>query len=286
MRALKPAGLERGSIRSGAAGTLGTLELLLAARARGHLPRLSPRLGERLRTHSEALTGARSWRRGVDYSQGIATTSLLQVDDATRVEPVRYPAGSDVMGLMASVITDGGTGLTRPLKCQGQCLRHPLQWLRSVAVWGWARHSIVLLVMQSYDHSLRVRLVRSRLRPWRRRLATTAPVGGVPTYLPQANAAARAIARLCGGFAQGALSEVMLNRPMTAHVLGGCAIGGSAETGVVGTDGQAFGHAGLYVVDGSIVPANLGVNPSLTITALAEYVMSKFPPKAAAGPAS
>jgi cholesterol oxidase len=179
------------------------------------------------------------------------------------------------------VITDGGTRLTRPLRYLGQCLRHPLHFLRSLAVWGWARHTIILLVMQVCDNSLRVSLKKRWLPPGGWRLASTAPEGGIPTYLPQANAAARAMARRCGGFAQGALSEVLLNRPMTAHVLGGCPIGAGPDSGVVDTKGEAFGHPGLFIVDGSIVPANMGVNPSLTITALAEYLMSRMPRKGA-----
>lgn len=263
------------------AGTLGTLKLLLSAKRKGQLPRLSDRLGYKFRTNSEALAGARSWKPDVDFSKGIAITSILQVDAATSIEPVRYPAGSDAMGLLASVITDDGTRLTRPLRYLGQCLRHPLQFLRSLAVWGWARQTIILLVMQVLDNSLRVSLKKRWLPLGGWRLASTAPEGGIPTYLPQANAAARDMARRCGGFAQGALSEVLLNRPMTAHVLGGCPIGAGPETGVVDTTGQAFGHPGLFIVDGSIVPANMGVNPSLTITALAEYLMSRMPHKAA-----
>ena len=262
-----------------AAGTLGTLKLLLAARQRGQLPRLSPQLGLKFRTNSEALAGARSWRDDVDFSRGVAITSILQVDDATSIEPVRYPAGSDAMGLLASVISGNGTRLTRPLKFVGQCLRHPRRFLRSLAVRGWARHTVILLVMQVLDNSLQLMLKRRWLPPFGWRLATSSAGGGIPTYLPQAHDAALAMARRCGGFAQGALSEVLLNRPMTAHVLGGCAIGGGPDRGVVGPDGQAFGHPGLFIVDGSIVPANLGVNPSLTITALAEYVMSQMPSK-------
>jgi len=261
------------------AGTLGTIDLLQKSKQRKSLPNLSDRLGYKFRTNSEALVGARSWDKRARYCDGIAITSFLQVDDDTSIEPVRYPEGSDVMGFLASVITDGGNKFTRPLKYFLKCLFHPLQFLRSTIVFGWAKKTIILLVMQVCDNSLRIVLGRSRLFPWRLKIKSQAPQGSIPTYIPQANKAARAMAEKNGGFAQGAISEVFLNRPMTAHVLGGCPIAGGPETGVVDKKGRAFGQKGLYIIDGSIVPANLGVNPSLTITALAEYVMSQVPDK-------
>ncbi|MBN1336656.1 MAG: GMC family oxidoreductase [Deltaproteobacteria bacterium] len=257
-----------------AAGTLGTVELLLHCREQGWLPGLSPRIGERVRTNSEVIVGARSTRREDRFCEGIAIASQAQVSEETCIEVVRYPEGSDVMGFLGSVLTDGGRG--RPLRFLATCLARPLEALRIAWVPGWARRSVILLVMQSVDNQLRLRLERSRLRPWTRRLVSDAP-RALPTCIPEANAAARAIARAIGGIPQGAWSEVLLNRPLTAHVLGGCPMGGGVEEGVVDRAGRVFGHEGLYVCDGSIVPANLGVNPSLTITALAEHVMEAFP---------
>ena len=257
-----------------AAGTLGTVELLLSARERGWLPDLSPRLGERVRTNSEVIVGARSTRRGDRFCDGIAIAAQAQVTDETCIEVVRYPDGSDVMGFLASVLTDGGGRVGRPLRFLAACLARPWDAVRALWLPGWARRTVILLVMQSADNEVRFRLAR---RPFgRSRLVSDAP-RALPTYIPEANAAARAIARAIGGFPQGAWSEVLLDRPMTAHVLGGCPMGGGPGEGVVDPTGRVFGHEGLWVCDGSIVPANLGVNPSLTITALAEHVMAAFP---------
>ncbi len=258
------------------AGTLGTVELLLRSRARGWLPGLSPRVGERVRTNSEVIVGARTTRREDRFCEGIAIAAQLQVTDETCIEVVRYPEGSDVMGFLGSVLTDGGGRVGRPLRFLAACLTRPWDAARALWVPGWARRTVILLVMQSADNQVRFRLRRSRLRPWAHTLVSDAP-RALPTYIPEANAAARAIARAIGGFPQGAWSEVLLDRPLTAHVLGGCPMGGHVEEGVVDARGRVFGHEGLYICDGSIVPANLGVNPSLTITALAEHVMDAFP---------
>jgi cholesterol oxidase len=153
--------------------------------------------------------------------------------------------------------------------------------LKSANPFGWARRSLVLLVMQVFDNSLRMVYRRTWLRPWKKTLQSTAPDGGVPTFLPEANQAARAIAAKCNAIPCTAVTEVLLNRPLTAHVIGGCSMGADRASGVVDKHGAVFGHPGLYVADGSIISANLGANPSLTITALAEHVMSAIP---ASGP--
>lgn len=183
------------------------------------------------------------------------------------------------MGLLTQVLTDGGSRWTRVLKFFYQCLTHPTDFLKGLWIFGWASRAIILLVMQVYDNSLRILLKRSRLMPWRWRLASESPAGGIPTYIPEANHAARAVAKKINGIPQGAVSEVLLNRPVSAHMLGGCPIASGPDHGVVDKHGKVFGHEGLYIVDGSIMPANLGVNPSLTILALAEHAMSAIPPK-------
>jgi cholesterol oxidase len=261
------------------AGTLNTIELLLRCKERGLLPNLSTRLGHTFRTNSEVLVAATTYKKGARYCEGTAITSILNVDDKTSVEVARYPEGSDVMGALAQLLTDGGTKWTRPLKFFWRCITHPIQLLLSLNIFGWARRTIVLLVMQVLDNSLRIKLKRSLLRPWRKKLASEMKGPGIPTYIPEANHVARALARENGGFAQGAVSEVLLNRPLTAHLLGGCCMGSGPEQGVVDKFGRVFGHEGLYVADGSLISANLGVNPSLTITALAEHVMSHVPSK-------
>ena len=261
------------------AGALSTLDLLLRCKRQGLLPHLSDRLGYKFRTNSEVLCGGRANRRDVKYCEGAAITSILQVNDATSIEVTRYPEGSDVMGVLAQPLTDGGTKWTRPLKYLLQCLSHPTHFLKSLWIFGWASRTIILLVMQVYDNSLRILLKRSWLMPWRFRLSSQSPEGGIPTYIPEANHAARGVAQKMNGIPQGAVSEVLLNRPLSAHMLGGCPISGGPDQGVVDKYGRVFGHAGLYITDASIMPANLGVNPSLTILALAEHVMSAIPPK-------
>jgi cholesterol oxidase len=261
------------------AGTLSTLDLLLRCKQKGLLPHLSERLGYKFRTNSEVLCGGRANKRDIKYCEGTAITSILQVNAATSIEVTRYPEGSDAMGLLAQVLTDGGSKWGRVFKFFYQCLSHPTHFLKSLWVFGWAGRAIILLVMQVYDNSLRIMLKRSRLMPWRRRIASESPEGGIPTYIPEANKAARAVAEKIKGIPQGCISEVLLNRPLSAHMLGGCPISSGPDKGVVDKYGRVFGHEGLYIADGSIMPANLGVNPALTILALAEHVMSAIPSK-------
>ena len=261
-----------------AAGVLGTLELLLGGRDRGDLPSLPPSLGQKLRTNSEAILGASARSNDVDYSAGVAITSGAFFDDHTHVEVVRYAEGNDVLALLATVMVDGGGRIPRAVRWLGVIIRHPIDFVRSLWPFGWARRSIILLVMQTLDNSLRAVWSRSWLRPWRKVLKTrTPPEGGSPTYIPIANEVARRVAAKMGGEPMASLNEVLLDIPVTAHVLGGCAIGADATTGVLDADHRVYGHEGLYVCDGSMIPANLGVNPSLTITAMSERAMARMP---------
>jgi cholesterol oxidase len=235
-----------------------------------------------VRSNSEAIVGVRGQGQQ-DYSTGLAITSGLYVDADTHVEVVRYPKGSDALAPLSTLLTDGGTRITRPLRFLSTIIRHPLDFLKTLVPFGWAQRTIILLVMQSLDNRLRLVLRRSWLRPWRRHLSSTKTHGaGIPTFIPAANAAARAIAKQIGGIPLSSVNEVVLNVPMTAHILGGCPMGNSAADGVVDVQHRVFGYEHLYVIDGSSVPANLGVNPSLTITALAEHAMRAIPDKAGA----
>jgi cholesterol oxidase len=265
-----------------AAGVLGTVELLMRCRDRGTLPRLSPRLGKRVRTNSEAIVGTTARTGQVDYSRGVAIGSGVHLQDGTHIEAVRYAAGSDVMSFLATLLTDGGGRLPRVARWLGQVLRHPIDFLRSLLPFGWARRTVILLAMQTKENSMELQL-RRRLR-WGFRKGLGSQIEGdaprVPTYLASVNAFARTAGAIQNGAAMSAINEVFLDVPTTAHILGGAAMGHAPEEGVVDTECQAFGYAGLYVIDGSVVPANLGVNPSLTITALAERVMSRIPKKA------
>ncbi len=266
-----------------AAGVLGTLKLLFRAReVSGGLPRLSPRLGENVRTNSEELVGAVARTRKVDFSQGIAITSIARTDAETRIEPVRYPRGSSLMRLIAApTLPDPHTPRgKRWLGAAAALFRTPGHVARTYILPGWADRTTILLVMQTADNRLSLRYGRHPLYAFRRGLVVQHdPQRPIPVGVPGGHEAARRFAARTGGMVAGSAAESLLGLPITAHILGGVPFGRDAQEGVVGLDGQVHNYPGLYVVDGSIVPANPGVNPSLTITALAEYVLSQIPPK-------
>ncbi|AGL20106.1 FAD-dependent oxidoreductase [Actinoplanes sp. N902-109] len=262
-----------------AAGALGTQRLLHEMRTTGMLPGLSDRLGSLTRTNSEALLGAQSVRVPAEpFSRGVAITSSFHPDDETHIEPVRYGPGSNAMGLLTTLLVDGGSRVPRPVRFLGQALRHPGLLARSLSNRRWSERTIIALVMQTRDNSLTVRRTR------RGRL-TTGPGHGPanPTWIPVGHEAVRRIADKIGGHPGGTIGDVF-DVPMTAHILGGATIGASPRTGVVDAYQRVFGHPGLHVVDGSVIPANLGVNPSLTITALAERATALWPNKGDADP--
>jgi cholesterol oxidase len=264
------------------AGVLGTVPLLMRCKERGQLPGISDELGNYVRTNSEAILGVSSRDRDVDLTDGVAITSKIALDEHTHLEPVRYSKGSDALSGMATLLTDGGEGPPRVLRWMGVCLRHPVDFLYSLWPFGWAKRSLILLVMQTVESHMRVRMVRRWWWPFSKALTTDATDSDVPRYLPAANQAARGIAERMNGVPMSSVTEVMLDVPSTAHILGGCAMGEGPQSGVIDTGNQVFGHPGLYVIDGSMIGANLGVNPSLTITALAERAMSRIPEKAEA----
>lgn len=258
-----------------AAGALGTTKLLLELRDRGRLPGLSARLGYQVRTNSEALVGASARSTETDYSHGVAITSSVHPDRDTTIEPVRYPEGSNSMGLLSSILVDGGGRVPRWLRFLAAAIRHPVTFLRSLSVRRWSERTVILLVMQSIDNSLRV---FRKQGVFGARITSRHDTGKPnPRYLPVANQAARAAAAHMGGDPGGSVNEVLLNIPMTAHILGGGCLGDSPETGVIDPFHRVYGYPDLHVVDGAAVAANLGVNPSLTITALAERAMALWP---------
>ena len=257
-----------------AAGVLGTVELLLKNRDQyGTLPHVSQRLGDFVRTNGESLLGATSFDAHRELSRGIAIGAAFHPNSLTKIESVRYPSGSGAMRLLGVPLTPNGNAFTRPLKLIARMFSRLPRTLRLWRVRDWARSTVILLVMQSVDQHLRLRLGRSLLG---RRLADTTTDRPVPSYLPVAQEAAQILAEELNGEAQNVISEVLLRTPATAHILGGCCIGESAEIGVIDEHHQVFGYPGLYVCDGSVVPGNLAVNPSLTITALAERFASFF----------
>jgi cholesterol oxidase len=258
-----------------AAGVLGTVRLLLEAKAKGALPGLSERLGDFVRTNSEVILGVTANKADVDYSRGIAITSGIYPDERTHIEPVRYPRGSDLMGMLGTAMVDDRPGLPRWVRWVGAVLRHPLQTLRGLFPFGFATHSTILLVMQTVDNHMRLVWSGRRMKSFR-----PPDQPKPPAYIPIANEVGRRFAKKVDGIARNAINEAVLNVPTTAHILGGCAMANDATQGVVDARCEVFGHPGLFVVDGSIVPGNLGVNPSLTITALAERAMAAMPSRA------
>lgn len=261
------------------AGALGTNELLLKCRERGHLKNLSDTIGESSRTNSEVMTGF-SAKRGSDFDiEGVSITSGLHVNDNTHIEVVRYPKGSDVMSMMTTPLVDKGGKIPRPVKLLGKMLRHPLIFLSTLIPFGWAKRSIVLLVMQTLDNE--IKLVRKR-RWWSvfKKVLTSEPLGKkIPVYIQEANDAAREIAKKINGVPQSAFTEVLFNSPVSAHIIGGCIMGKDSKDGVTDKYHKVFNYKNMYILDGSVIPANLGVNPSLTISAMAERAMHFIPEK-------
>lgn len=265
-----------------AAGTIGTLRLLFHCRDISRsLPRLSPRLGQLVRTNSESLLGVSARDHQVDYSQGLAITSIFNPNTVTAVEPVRYPAGSSLIRLLSAPLIEHADPIPlRMLKVLLHTLLHPLDFLLTHVLPGWARRTTILLVMQTEDNRLRFSLGRSLFTLGRKDLVSQPDdLQPIPRMIAVGHHLARQFASRIGGIPAGSANEGLLNIPVTAHILGGCPFGRDAEEGVIGLDCQIHHYPGLYVVDGSIMPGNPGVNPSLTITALAEYALSRVPPK-------
>jgi len=263
-----------------AASALGTLDLLFRLKEKGSLPRISPQLGHRVRTNAESLIGVRVPGSEEDLSKGVAIGSGFYLDAYTHIEATRYPAGSDAMGLLATVLTGGTPGRKRILLwlklLAGSLLGHPVRTVRLLHPFGWARESLILLCMQTLEGHIGMRLGRPWFWPFRRVLRSYGQ--RIPTFIPQANQFARKLAQAVGGTPMSMVTEILFDVPGTAHILGGCAMAASAEDGVVDSQNRLFGYKGLYVCDGSVIAANLGVNPSLTICALTERAMSHIPP--------
>ncbi len=258
-----------------AAGAFNTQKLLHRMRAQGHLPAISARLGHQSRTNSESLVGAVSRRKDVDFTRGVAITSSFHPEPHTHIEPVRYGRGSNLMGLLGTVLTDGVQGKPRWQVWLRAVVARPADALRPLNVRRWSERGAIALVMQSVDNSLTVGGMRTRLGRWK---LTSRQGDGEPnpTWIPAGNEAARRIADHIDGIPMGQLGD-LIDAPMTAHFVGGCCIGVDADHGVIDGYHRVFGHDGLHIVDGSAVSANLGVNPSLTITAQAERAMALWP---------
>jgi cholesterol oxidase len=265
-----------------AASSLGTMELLFHLKEKGSLPAISDQLGRRVRTNSESLIGVRVPGSSEDLSKGVAIGSGVYIDEHTHIEAVRYPAGSDAMSLLATILTGGRPGPGRVAlwvrNLWVSVLRHPIRTFRVLQPLRWAKECVILLCMQALDGHLDMRWERHIYWPFRKFLVSRGQ--RVPTFIPQANEFAQKFASVAGGTAMSMLPEILFNVPGTAHCLGGAVIGSSPQDGVVDYRHRVFGYKNMYVCDGSVVAANLGVNPSLTIAALTERAMSFIPPAA------
>lgn len=260
-----------------AAGAYNTQKLLHQMKNEGLLPKLSDRLGYLSRTNSEALLGAvASQKPNPDFTRGAAITSSFFPDQHTHVEPVRYGVGSNVMGLLATILTDGQEGKPRWRVWLSAVLKNPRPALAGLWVRGWSQKTVIALVMQSLDNSITVFGKRRTLLPGWKLSSKQGEGEPNPTWLPVANQVARLLAKKIGGRPMGNIGEVV-NAPFTAHFVGGCIIGESPENGVVDAYHRVFGYTGLHISDGSTISGNLGVNPSLTITAQAERAFALWP---------
>ena len=264
------------------AGVLGTLKLLLRCRDEtGSLPELSQRLGEEVRTNSEALLGATARRWDTDYSKGVSIGSVFTADEHTKVEPVRYPARSGFMRLLTWPLLDSEKSL---LSRVGQSLaifiKKPWDLISAKILPGWAERTTILLVMQTLDNYMKVRWGRQSWTLFTKNLIADEDIQHtIPTKIPVGHQITDSFSEKTNGITATSIAEGIMGKPSTAHILGGCPIGLDSEEGVVDLDFQVFHYPGLFVVDGSVMPANPGINPSLTITALAEYAMERRPQK-------
>jgi cholesterol oxidase len=266
-----------------AGGVLGTVPLLLRMKDDpSALPRLSERLGTSIRTNNESVIGVIAPGQETDFSSGVAINSILQTDEHSHLEPIRYGKGSGFLRFMVLPHSPGKILLTRIITAMRSFFRHPILWLRALGVRDHARHSLLLLYMRALEGTLRLKLGRGLFTGFKRGLVTDLDEGTkAPTaFIPEATDLATRFADKVGGVTVTILTETLLGTPSTAHILGGACMGDSPEAGVIDHRHEVFGHPGLYVIDGSAVSANPGVNPALTITALAERAMSYVPEKA------
>ena len=260
-----------------AAGPLGTNRLLAQTKLSGSLPRLSHRLGELVRTNSEAILAVTLPEGAEDMTKRVAISSSVYPDPDTHIETVTYGTAGDSISSLFTLLVGDGSKLTRPVKLLGAMVRHPVRLARVTWPRGWSRRTVIVLVMQSLDNAIALRATKRRFAGGVRLRTEQDPERPNPTFIPVANEFAAWLAERTGGIAQSGLTEAVANIPTTAHILGGAVIGATSGQGVIDGRQRVFGYENLLVCDGSAIPANVGVNPSLTITALAEHAMSHIP---------
>jgi cholesterol oxidase len=264
------------------AGVMGTMKLLLNLRdLKKSLPKLSRRLGTMVRTNSEGLLGSVARKSDINYSEGVSISSIYNHDEMTRIEPVRYPDGSSLMRFLAAPLIARNFSVPRRiLNFLGWALTHPIDFMKALILPGWAHNVTILLVMQHADNRMRFKIGKSIFTLFRTGMvAEEEPGYTINAQVEGSHEITREFAKRTNGVPLGSLGENLLGLPTTAHILGGAPIGGNAEEGVIDENFVVHNYEGIYIIDGSVVPANPGVNPSLTITALAEYAMNKIPDK-------
>lgn len=262
-----------------AASSLGTVELLFRLKQGGSLPLISDDLGKRIRTNAESLLGVRFPAGDGNMTQGVAGGAAIYLDEHTHIGVVRYPEGSGAASLLLTLMRSGRMGWGRIPAWLWSLLRHPLQALRVHNPVGFARQTMLFVVMQTMDAHIDLQLRRRWYWPFSKLLSSEgAPI---PTHIPHANEFVKRGAKALGGIPMSLLTEILFNIPTTAHCMGGCAMADSPERGVMDVQNRVFGYQNMLICDGSMLSANLGVNPSLTITALTEHAMSHIPAKTA-----
>ncbi|KAA3610367.1 MAG: GMC family oxidoreductase [Calditrichaeota bacterium] len=255
-----------------AGGALGTIKLLLGLKKKS-LPDLSGHLGMDIRTNSESLIGITTFDKKNVFSEGVAIGSIVHTDDHSHLEPVRYPAGSGFWRVLMTPLVFGDSIFTRLFKIAKDYILHPWDNLRAYFVSDWAKHTQILLFMQTINSTLRFSKGLFGVK-------TSLTTGKRPTsFIPEAEDLAHKYAKIVNGKATSLLTETMLGIPTTAHILGGAVMGKDKSEGVIDKNNQVFGYENMYICDGSAISANPGVNPSLTILALSERAMSKIPDK-------
>ncbi|MEH6486143.1 MULTISPECIES: GMC family oxidoreductase [Pseudomonas] len=263
------------------AASLGTQDLLLRMKDSGALPNLSEQLGKQVRTNSESLLGVRYPGSDLDLSTGIAIGSGIQIDQFTHVEATRYPSGSNIISFLFTPLTGGKPGITRPLSWLGAVAKllvtNPVKGLRALMPYRFANETMIFLVMQTVDAHIDFSLKRPWFWPFSKQMTSSSK--RIPTFIPEANNFTEKVAKATDGIGLSSISEILFNVPTTAHCMGGCCMGDTAKTGVIDNQHRVHNYKNLFVIDGSTISSNLGVNPSLTITALAERAMSFIPPK-------
>jgi cholesterol oxidase len=246
------------------------------------LPDISARLGEDVRNNNEAFMGVVSRSHKTDYSKGISISSIFGADEDTHIEAVRFPARSAMMAVLlgSPLIETRGSGFVRFLKTLWEIIRHPFDFLNTKVMPNVAKRMTLLMAMQTKDTRLKVGYGRHILTLLRKGLVSRDAAEGLPdAKVEVGHRVARSFSKKTNGITAGSITEGLFNVSTTAHLLGGCPMGRDPSDGVIDSECRVFNYPGLYIVDGSVMPGNPGLNPSLTITALAEYAMSKIPPK-------